>query len=600
MSEPDISTLARRLAEQNNVEWRSLGGSGPSGKVVERDVLDYLARVMAGMEDIDSTPEPLPEGLEAWPDQEAPGARHDVSTVEAEVADAAAREHTEPVVPTTAEAPTFEDHSASAPDPVADDLLSDDIFLFESEEPRDQAAPSDSSSFSSAGAAFGEDGVPPEDVGFVAGQPFSTGATPIGRAEGAAATAYDPPVEAAASPSDLPDEVSSSPSDYPDDVDDLLLVEDEADVVHDQAYDPNHGAAAASFDEEPTPAFEVQSSDQPAASGSGFSANAFSGDFSSDPVLERADSYTEPDGDDADSWGVQPQPSDPFGFSDDSSFESADDESLPDLWASEDSPPQEVAAAEPFSVVEPVETDGPWLSSPEVEPEVETPSVMDEALASASDAWHDDSDVLDQLEEAEHLDELDALEDIKALDGSPAELDIAAAVAALPLVRSGAVLRRHLDVSALAAAQLAVGAELGGDPLEAAPFLLRAVAKAATELGIIEGQVALAELRGGFTLRRVDSADSRSFRSLVEELQQDGSEEDEVGLVAVDLSGLDVDEVVLDVDAPAVTLGRILYDNQHGAYRSTLALTGELPLEQGAKLLGRVAELLDAPVRLLL
>ena len=74
MSEPDISTLARRLAEQNNVEWRSLGGSGPSGKVVERDVLDYLARVMAGMESVDSTPEPVPEGMEAWPDQEAPSA----------------------------------------------------------------------------------------------------------------------------------------------------------------------------------------------------------------------------------------------------------------------------------------------------------------------------------------------------------------------------------------------------------------------------------------------------------------------------------------------------------------------------------------------
>ena len=48
MSEPHISALAKRLAEQNNVDWRKLTGTGEGGKVVERDVLDYLARVMAG------------------------------------------------------------------------------------------------------------------------------------------------------------------------------------------------------------------------------------------------------------------------------------------------------------------------------------------------------------------------------------------------------------------------------------------------------------------------------------------------------------------------------------------------------------------------
>ena len=72
MSEPDIATLARRLAEQNNVDWRLLNGTGPDGKILERDVLDYLARVMAGEEAVDPTPEPLPEGMEAWPDQDAP------------------------------------------------------------------------------------------------------------------------------------------------------------------------------------------------------------------------------------------------------------------------------------------------------------------------------------------------------------------------------------------------------------------------------------------------------------------------------------------------------------------------------------------------
>jgi hypothetical protein len=67
--DPDIAPLARRLAEENNVDWRRLAGSGTDGRIVERDVLDFLARVMAGEEDTDPTPEPLPEGVEAWPDQ---------------------------------------------------------------------------------------------------------------------------------------------------------------------------------------------------------------------------------------------------------------------------------------------------------------------------------------------------------------------------------------------------------------------------------------------------------------------------------------------------------------------------------------------------
>lgn len=145
MSEPDISTLARRLAEQNNVDWQSLGGSGPSGKVVERDVLDYLARVMAGMEDIDSTPEPLPKGLEAWPDQDAPSRVHDVATVDPDVATAtedafleadSALGVAEAATPPAGEDSTFvADAVDPVVDPVVDDLLSDDIFLFGSDEP---------------------------------------------------------------------------------------------------------------------------------------------------------------------------------------------------------------------------------------------------------------------------------------------------------------------------------------------------------------------------------------------------------------------------------------------------------------------------------
>jgi hypothetical protein len=69
MSQPDIAPAAQRLAEENNVNWRALRGSGEGGSVLERDVLEYLARVVRGEEAADPTPEPLPEGLSAWPEE---------------------------------------------------------------------------------------------------------------------------------------------------------------------------------------------------------------------------------------------------------------------------------------------------------------------------------------------------------------------------------------------------------------------------------------------------------------------------------------------------------------------------------------------------
>ena len=70
MIEPPISPLARRLAEENNVDWRVLHkGSGTLG---ERDVLNYLEQVMLGAKPVDPTPEPLPEGVQAWAEEAAP------------------------------------------------------------------------------------------------------------------------------------------------------------------------------------------------------------------------------------------------------------------------------------------------------------------------------------------------------------------------------------------------------------------------------------------------------------------------------------------------------------------------------------------------
>lgn len=70
MEEPKITPLARRLAEENGIDWRKLRGTGPDGAIVERDILAFLAKVMAGEVDLPSAPEspppppPPPEELE--------------------------------------------------------------------------------------------------------------------------------------------------------------------------------------------------------------------------------------------------------------------------------------------------------------------------------------------------------------------------------------------------------------------------------------------------------------------------------------------------------------------------------------------------------
>ena len=46
MSDMEITGLARRLAEDNDVDWRQLTGTGEGGRITEQDVIDHLAREM--------------------------------------------------------------------------------------------------------------------------------------------------------------------------------------------------------------------------------------------------------------------------------------------------------------------------------------------------------------------------------------------------------------------------------------------------------------------------------------------------------------------------------------------------------------------------
>jgi len=604
VSEPDISTLAKRLAEQNNVDWRVLKGSGPSGKVVERDVLDYLARVMAGEEALDPTPEPLPEGMQAWPDQDLRSFqeglgesasdmnafRSDLASSVEELHDDSAREpqqdgafgavdHLSQAGAPAAEDPSFDDdvegiraagaaHAAEEAMGAAGASIDEDIFLFDDDEEPEAGQ----------GAGWGAAATHDEDLGFEAPAAFASDTD----------RASDEAVDAAAEPDDL---LVVDGDDEPD-----VLPAVPGDVAGYQAGEDLDAGwqapaeAAASMEDEPSwvgdeirigrDAFGLEDAE----------------DHQADDDLWVADAGASADTT-HDVNAIDVAGSVPSG---------AGEAGDVDLWDEGDVAAEDAVAADaavgPGGVfdtpsAEPAATDAPYASFGGEDDAFED-------VPGREHGWADEVPATAQagLDAPEVTEPAQPTVDGGLPTGGAASFGAVTDVAnALPLARTTTLLRRHIDVSALAAAQLAVGQELGDDePLGASAFLLRAVAKAARDVAFEGGQVALAVIGEGVRLRRVDDAASRSFGSLVAELREPGVDEDEIGLVAADLSGLDLDEAVLDVSAPVVTLGRILYDNQRGAYRSTLSLAGELPLDLGARLLARVADLLDAPVRLVL
>jgi hypothetical protein len=175
-------------------------------------------------------------------------------------------------------------------------------------------------------------------------------------------------------------------------------------------------------------------------------------------------------------------------------------------------------------------------------------------------------------------------------------------VASLPLVRHGAVWRRQVDLTPLVAAQLDVGRDLGrGEPVPLVAFLARAAAKALQE-GSEVGVVLLGEYAVHTTT--VDAL-SGSFATLVATMARRSSlealDDGEVpGIFVADLSELEIDEAVLHLAAPVLTLGRVLVDSSTGGRRATLSLSGDAVGRDAARVLAKVAELLESPVRIVL
>lgn len=533
--EPEIAPLAKRLAEENNVNWRALTGSGANGRILERDVLEYLARVMAGEEDINPTAEPLPEGLDAWPEDDVKS-YYGVDT-SAEVSD---------FVADIDDASLFVDVA----EPVAkqDDGLGEDIFLV--------------------------------DEGDVSVSPMTN----------------HEPVQYDASLDSLEDDVvnvygSLTLDDMGEEPEETL----ESEGVFDDAYDFKDSADAPMMFKEP---FQEESSSEE----SSFE-NVSQGAIADTEALflDEVEPITEAFA------ALATEPSQEF---------EAVPEIEEDVFVNIQEPELLAASYDPQDSSEDVTFDVVATQEDMFVPEAGSA----EGFTSDLDALHEASQASGEAEEplaqpvltGQNWSESEA---VPAVENFPVVDAVVSGTALgvqntgvplaqhLPLVTYGVLLRRHVDLSTLIQAQHAVSEEMGQqDPRIITCFLLRAAAKALHKVPILQGAVGLAAIHAeGVGLTAISEASSAPFRTIMTQTHQALGEtlrHDTVGLAVADMSGFDIDEAVLNVGVPVLTLGRMMYDNSKGTHHSTLSISGNVTVESGTKFLSAVAELLDSPVRL--
>lgn len=496
--QPDISPLAKRLAEENNVEWQSLYGSGSDGRIVERDVLEYLARVMAGEEDLNPTPEPLPTGLEAWPEEVAAAsgagpsnARPSAQTFSSGNVDATRRADDSLLDIDL----SFEDEPAAPPseplpsarhDDALESAINDDIFLFD--DTLDDA-PNDSATDFRPGARFTADSseAPPEEASF-----------------------------------DLADIAAETPA-----------------------------AAAPDFSFEDVTEFAAANATNP---------NAMNLDAMDLDATSRQNSQDEADlQDDLDLLELS---------------------SAPDLTASQNLPVNHGVA---------LFDDGTTAED----------SAEADVSLFLTDASADDGDEVDDEAERKVGHGAAAVSESPKAAGEPATNP----AAPLQLVSYGLLLRRHVNLSQLMQAQVAIGQELKqSGPIGPSSLLLRAAAKALAAAPLNNhSTVGLAVFgEDEVQVAAISSVLTRPFREIAAQAAQPDTETGgaDFGVIVADMSELDIDEAVLNAGAPVLTLGRVLQDSSEGAHHSTLSLSGKMTVEQGTKFLAVVADLLDSPIRL--
>lgn len=622
MSESGITPLAQRLAEENNVDWRTLTGSGDGGRIVERDVLEYLAKVMAGEEAVNPTPEPMPDGMAAWPE-----------------ADGWAGERVEQVADN--------DWSEPAPDAAEDGLdwpAGDDAtdfgtpVAFDAEQAElrasgewpaaESAGDFDSKFGTAAGFLDGDEDEAGDEFGLsediflfddevaepeVVTETELTGADPVlpdltERTDPLDQRGFDlladPPADDDAelflSVDDAMVDDAAEPAHFLDDDEQDLLAD--IDLLEVEPEEP------AADSEEGSPAEQEFGRSEAAAAGQ-------PDDLLGDEEFEAADltDLASLDGelDDLELAGAEDSLQEfEAGFSMESLEERAPEFPVDGL----DEPDAGTYAFE--------QGDDHFEQEQEVGGPDRGGDAFDIDFSGAAaerpaDAWQDGVELAGELQTQSDRDEADALaRRIEAAfesvaDARPefeefgADLD-GAAGAGLPLADFGKLLRRQLDVSELQRAQDLVGSEIsGGESVSASAFLLRAASRASADSTFAAAAPAVALIQD----ERIElvSDSGGGFRALAQKLGEVVAGElpgdvglGAIGLAVADMSSLEVDEAVLDLGVPVLSLGRILRDEESGVLRSTLTLSGRFDLQEGARFLQAVSELLSSPLRLLL
>lgn len=623
MAEPGITRLARRLAEENNVDWRSLEGSGEAGQVVEMDVLDYLARVMAGEEAVDPTPEPLPEGMTSWPEQD-----------------------------------TFQPEEAGtgvkADGSGADDFgFDEDIFLFDDD---------DTAAGPSAGETTLQETEPPaeteEDTGWPAGDDSDW---LLGEDDGpeeslfqAYPSADEPAGGADASEPAVP-ETPDGFGRWPGFGDDDAGAEDEKSVFRED--DRLEAQKSVFGEDDKLDDFEFSDDDlldlsfEDGELDDPWLLDEDLREFESGPLTESLEQQAGRAG--AADGSVPEHPEDTAADAD-ALLPVPEETRKPDTGleaaapAADDPPVEDEPRAALTGADLPVE-DEPWaaLTADDAPAEEEEPLSVPEmtgegfppaGTAPAADGQDDDEAMLlaRRIEAAfesvadeppafedfdeEFADDLATAEESTA-DGEPdfpagaAGVSPAAALPAetpapapeaVPAARVY-VLRRHVDLTALDGACVFAAEEFPGTPapLLRGIFLQLAARRAAARSGFRHdaGPAALVTLYAAEPVSH-ELPETARFSALLEAVRTGSAESsrppEDAAFVTADLSGLDVDEMLFPFSVPAVTLGSARTPAGTDGKIAVLSLSGAYDITAGAVFLQELAGLLLSPVRILL
>jgi resuscitation-promoting factor RpfA len=544
MDDVKISPLAKRLAEENSIDWRQIHGTGPEGRVIERDILTYLAKVMSGEAELPYQPDvsepPAPTGsmadfgqIHSLAGASASLAKEgvDLSSMLADpvfnsapVESAALMESAAPAL-VSEPAPVAQFQSDVSIEPIEDDL-DDAIFDLDMDDDLEEPVMLDSS-----------DGT--LHSGMI--QPPST---------------FDAPMPHASGTTDGMD-FSFAPGSN-----DLPKPSDSADVVLDMD-DLGHLPST-----EPAPNFDLNSFEPETSSTSDFSVSGNQGfDFQLDdtPVLSEPHASDHLETLPAMDFGLS-EPSEPAP----SSFNFESEPALPAF-----SMPEEIAS-EP-ATLEPVEHE-PAVHEPATS-SFAAPLEMGLTAAAGFGAAHLTSNH-DHHAEDHHAEPTPVISSAPETDHVPSSI-------AHDFFKV-ATLRRAFNTKALQETAAQLSHAIDGHDVPLAPFLARAAGRghfgSSLALGSLDGErlkmTAMPHLEG-------------SFRDLIQVIQNAHLTSASADLTVLDASGLGADDVVLPVGGALLALGRA-HDGQ-----ATLTLSGKFDVASGGAFLERVAGMLENPVGLL-